>query len=53
VADWLDDHDVFVRRHTEPPLDRLICTTVGPPAARAYLAERFAARLTASESQEA
>jgi len=39
VADWLDDHDVFVRRPTEPPLDRLICVTVGPPAARAYLAE--------------
>ncbi|MDQ3802666.1 MAG: aminotransferase class I/II-fold pyridoxal phosphate-dependent enzyme [Acidobacteriota bacterium] len=39
VADWLEEHDVFVRRPTDEPLDRLIRITVGPPEARAYLAE--------------
>jgi histidinol-phosphate aminotransferase len=39
VADWLDEHDVFVRRPVVPPLDRLIRITVGPHELRAYLAE--------------
>lgn len=39
VADWLEDHDVFVRRPTDAPLDRLIRITVGPPEASAYLTE--------------
>src|SRR5215207_3718449 len=39
VADWLEANDVFVRRPTDAPLDRLIRVTVGPPEARAYLTE--------------
>lgn len=39
VADWLEDNDVFVRRPTDAPLDRLIRITVGPAEARAYLSE--------------
>lgn len=55
VADWLDDDDIFVRRPTTPPLDRLIRITVGPPGARAYLAEvlhRAMTRETTGHSQE-
>ncbi|NUQ73096.1 MAG: aminotransferase class I/II-fold pyridoxal phosphate-dependent enzyme [Polyangiaceae bacterium] len=39
VAGWLEDHDIFVRRVPDPPLDRLVRITVGPPEARAYLTE--------------
>lgn len=39
VADWFEQRDVFVRRPPEPPLDRLIRITIGPPDMRAYLAE--------------
>lgn len=39
VADRLEDHDIFVRRVPDPPLDRLVRITVGPPEARAYLME--------------
>jgi histidinol-phosphate aminotransferase len=39
MADWLEANDVFVRRPADPPLDRLVRITVGPPAARAYLEE--------------
>ncbi len=39
VADWLEDHDVFVRWPAEAPLDRLLRITVGPPEARDYLTE--------------
>jgi histidinol-phosphate aminotransferase len=43
MADWLEDHDIFVRRPKHAPLDRLIRVTVGPPASRDYLAEVLAA----------
>jgi histidinol-phosphate aminotransferase len=39
VTDWLEANDVFVRRPTDAPLDRLIRVTVGPPETRAYLAD--------------
>jgi histidinol-phosphate aminotransferase len=39
AAKWLDGHDIFVRRVTEPPLGRLVRITVGPPEVRAFLAE--------------
>lgn len=39
MADYLEKRDVFVRRPSDPPLDRLIRVTVGPPEARAYLCE--------------
>jgi histidinol-phosphate aminotransferase len=39
ITDWLEDHDVFVRRVPEPPLDRLIRIGVGPVQARAYLTD--------------
>lgn len=39
VTEWLEANDVFVRRPTDAPLDRLIRITVGPPETRAYLAE--------------
>lgn len=39
VTDWLESNDVFVRRPTEAPLDRLVRITVGPPETRALLAE--------------
>jgi histidinol-phosphate aminotransferase len=39
MAAWLEENDVFVRRPIEAPLDRLIRITVGPRAARDYLAE--------------
>ena len=38
-AGWLEDHDVFVRRPADAPLDRLIRITVGPTEARLYLTE--------------
>jgi histidinol-phosphate aminotransferase len=45
VADWLEEHDVFVRRPADPPLERLIRVTVGPAEMRAYLAETLSAAL--------
>ena len=41
VTEWLEAHDVFVRRVPVPPLDRLVRITVGPAEAPAYLSEVF------------
>jgi histidinol-phosphate aminotransferase len=43
MADWLEDHDIFIRRPRDAPLDRLIRVTVGPLPSRAYFAEVLAA----------
>lgn len=47
VADWLEDHDIFVRRPPDAPLDRLIRITVGPAEARGYLSDVLSAAKTA------
>jgi histidinol-phosphate aminotransferase len=39
VGDILEENDVFVSRPVQPPLNRLIRITIGPPDARAYLSE--------------